>query len=197
MLALPMLVIALAAAEGSAYEPPREARHAPVTGPDKTLSDDEIRARVTNYLGAIDAPITTDQWRALGPRAVPLLETVLANPDELPSRRSAAVGGLAVIGGTRARQLVLTTARSEDEPFSVRAAALHGTPHLLTSRELVRELKPVLEGARTPEARAAAAEVLAHHAPRSSCAAIRAQADREPESRMHYSRALERCGSIP
>ncbi len=196
MLFLSVLLTALAAG-GPVYRPPHPSTPAqsPVTVPDERLSDDEVRARVANYLDTIDVPVTIDQWRALGPRAIPLLEQVLANRDGLPSRRAASVGGLAVIGGKRARELVLETARSDDEPFAVRAAALHGAPRVLKSRELVRELTPVLQGAHEPAVRAAAAEVLARHSPRTACAAIRAQAEREGKERDHFARALERCAA--
>ena len=199
MIALHGLLIALTISGKPAYRPPRESApaQAPATAPDETLSDDEVRARVESYLGSIDVPVTHGKWSALGPRAVPLLEKMLSNRSAPPSRRAAAVGGLAAIGGTRARELVVGVARSEDEPFAVRAAALHGAPHVLKSGALVRELKPVLQGARDPATRAAAAEVLAHGAPRSACAAIRAQVKREGQHRAHFERALERCGSQP
>ena len=199
MLAITALVFALAAPGASTYRPPRPPAPAetPAAGPDETLSDDEVRARVASYLGTIDVPVTIQQWRALGARAVPLLEGVLSNPDDMPSRRAAAVAGLSSIGGTRARELVVTTARSEGEPFAVRAAALHGAPRVLGAQELARQLRPVLAGAREVSVRAAAAEVLARHAPRSTCAAVRAQADREGQGRAHFERALQRCASRP
>jgi len=199
VLALSTLILTLATSGGPVYRPPRPAIQPPAStaGPDDTLSDEELRSRVASYLGAIDVPVTAEQWRALGPRAVPLLEEVLANRDDLPSRRASAVGGLAVIGGKRARTLVLQTARSEDEPLAVRAAALHGAPRVLGPSELVRQLKPVLRGAHEPATRASAADVLARHAPRSACSAIRAQADREGEARTHFERALRRCGEMP
>jgi HEAT repeat protein len=199
VLALSALILAFATSGAPVYRPPRPATpaQAPAAGPDETLSDEELRSRVTSYLGAIDVPVTTEQWRALGPRAAPLLEAVLANTDDLPSRRASAVGGLAVIGGKRARTLVLKTAQSEAEPFAVRAAALHGAPRVLGPSELVRQLKPVLQGAREPATRAAAADVLARYAPRSACSAIRAQAEREGEARAHFERALQRCGGMP
>jgi hypothetical protein len=195
-----LVLVAFVAAGEPVYRPPRPAapRAAPgATGPDSTLSDEEVRQRAEAYLDALDVPVTPDQWRALGPRAVPFLEEVVTNPDGLPSRRAAAVGGLAVIGGNRAREVVLKTAHSGAEPVAVRAAALHGAPRVLTSRELVRELKPVLERASEPATRAAAADVLARHVPRAACSAIRAQAGREAEGEAHFQRALQRCGAVP
>src|SRR6266540_3364600 len=102
MLAISALVLALAAPGAPTYRPPRPPAPAetPAAGPDEPLSDDEVRARVASYLGTND----------------------------VPSRRAAAVAGLSSIGGPRARELVVSTARSEGEPFAVRAAALHGAP---------------------------------------------------------------------
>jgi hypothetical protein len=199
VLAFSLVLVAFVAAGEPVYRPPRPAAPgaAPSSGPDAKLSDEEVRQRAESYLDALDVPVTPDQWHALGPRAVPFLEEVVANPDGLPSRRAAAVGGLAVIGGKRAREVVLKTAHSDAEPVAVRNAALHGAPRVVTSRELVRELKPVLEHASEPATRAAAADVLARHVPRAACSAIRAQAGREAEGEAQFQRALQRCGAVP
>jgi HEAT repeat protein len=167
------------------------------SAPDETLSDLEVSSRVATYLRRIDSPVEAEQWQALGPRAIPLLEQVLTNPRELPSRRASAVSGLAEIGGPRARERIIQIARSESEPFAVRAAALDSAPRVLDSQELIRELSPVLEKSRQPLARAAAAEVLARNAPSAACAAVRAQAAREPEGKGRFERALEGCESSP
>jgi len=165
------------------------------TAPAQDLSDAEVASRVNTYLGAIDTPISADRWRALGSRAVAPLEAVLRDPGALPSRRAKAVEALSVVGGARARQLVLQTARSEDEPFGVRASALRGAPRVLAQKELVKQLRPVMESAQDPTVRAAAAEVLSRHAAKASCAAVRAQARREDEGvRGRFANAVERCG---
>jgi HEAT repeat protein len=197
MISLFVLLAAAAASQGHAYRPAREAApaRAAVTAPDETLSDEAVRALASSYLGRIDVPVTAAEWRALGPRAVPLLEEVARSRGALPSRRAAAMGGLAAIGGARAGEILVEAARSESEPFAVRAAAIHGASRALDSRRLARELGPVLERAKDPAARVAAAEALALRAPRSACAAVRAQADREGEGRARFERALGRCGS--
>jgi hypothetical protein len=161
------------------------------------LSAAEVASRVRAYLGAIDTPIPEGRWRALGPGAVAALETVVRDPDALPSRRAKAVEALSVLGGARARTLVLETARSEQEPFGVRASALRGASRLLATKDLVKQLRPVMEGADDPTVRATAAEVLARHAARSSCQAVRAQAGREgSDVRGQFAPALVRCGSV-
>ncbi len=157
----------------------------------------EVESRVQAYLGAIDTPIAAERWRALGPRAVTPLEAVVRDPDALPSRRARAVEALSVVGGARAKELVLETARSEHEPFGVRASALRGASRLLATKDLVKQLRPVLEGAHDPTVRATAAEVLARHAARSSCQAVRAQVEREGSAvRGRFRPALVRCGSV-
>ena len=190
MLALPALVVALTVSTQAAdLVRPR--------APDPTLSANEVAARIESYLGAIDTAAKPEDWRALGLPAIPALEAVLAAPDALPSRRAAAVSGLAHIGGARARSAVIKTLRSEAEPFVVRAAALHAAPSVLSSAELVHELTPVLEGAQTTEARVVAAEVLARSAPRLACRSVRAQAGGGPARPGHFARALATCAATP
>ena len=165
------------------------------TAPTKDPSAAEVASRVRAYLGAIDTPIPAERWRALGPRAVAPLEAVVRDLDALPSRRAKAVEALSVLGGARAKHLVLETARSENEPFGVRASALRGASRLLAPADLVKQLRPVMEGAHDPTVRATAAEVLARHAARSSCQAVRAQAEREGSAvRGQFRPALVRCG---
>lgn len=163
-------------------------------GAPEELTDAEVAERVRAYLGAIDTPIPADRWRALGARAVPALESV-ARGGGLPSRRANALTALSIIGGSRARDVVLRAARSEDESFAVRASALHGAGRLLGPKELSRQLRPVLEGARDPGVRATAADVLARRSAATSCKAVRAQADREDAgARARFAQAIERCG---
>jgi hypothetical protein len=155
-------------------------------------SDSDVRERVETYLGAIDRPVSSSAWRALGPAAIPHLEAVLAS-SELPTRRAKAATGLAAIGGDRARAALLARAKSEQDPFVVRSAAMRGAARLATKDELVSELTPVL-GARSAHVRAVAAEVLAGAGDAGGCAAVRAQAAREgKEGAARYGKALSRC----
>jgi hypothetical protein len=175
---------------------PAQSGTATEAAPAPALSDADVAGRVHTYLASIDTPVTVAQWRALGPRAVAPLEAVLQDHDSMPSRRAKAVEALSVIGGERARQLVVQTARSEQEPFGVRASALRGAARVLSQKELVAELQPVMENARRGPIRATAAEVLARHGGASACTAVRAQAGRErAQGRSQFSRALERCAS--
>lgn len=199
MLALCIVLAALSATPGENAYTPRNPRSGTVTGfgvtPDESLTDEEARERAASYVRTIDVPVTADQWRALGPRVVPFLESVAVNGQQLPSRRAAAVSGLAAIGGERSRNVMVTIAQSQEEPFAVRAAAVRGAPCVLGTKDLVRELRPVLERAREAPMRATAAEVLAGTAPQIACPAIRAQAGRERGD--HFRRALDRCATTP
>ncbi|MFL5301697.1 MAG: hypothetical protein ACJ79R_15280, partial [Anaeromyxobacteraceae bacterium] len=149
------------------------------------------------YLGAIDTRIPAARWRALGDRAVgPLLAVVQG--DRFPSQRARALDALSVVGGARAREALLAAARSEKEPFAVRASALRGAGRVVPAKELPGALATVLERAREAPVRAVAAEVLAQHAPVAACGAVRAQAAREAvEVRPAYGNALGRCGAAP
>jgi HEAT repeat protein len=195
MTALSLALVLLLAGVGT---PPRNAR--PTTGETPAegsaaegLSDEQVASQVEAYLGSIDTPVSAGRWRALGPRAVAPLAEVVHDANALPSRRAKAVEALSAVGGARSREIVLEVARSEEEPFGVRASALRGAGRMLGTKELVRELRPVMERAHEAPTRATAAEVLARHAPRSSCQAVRAQANREARAVRMYARALERC----
>jgi hypothetical protein len=121
--------------------------------------DEVARAQVVRALDAIDRPATAEEWRTLGFRALPVLEEVLADRSGFPSRRAAAVHGLAAIGGDRARARVLATARDHAEPLALRAAAIRAAPLLLRPRALRAALSPLLDD---PDAgvRAVASETL-------------------------------------
>jgi HEAT repeat protein len=171
---------------------------APADASEPARSDQEISETVHTYLAAIDTPIRASQWKALGPQAVAPLAAVVHDPDALPSRRAKAVGALAVIGGPEAQKVVLEIAQSEAEPFAVRASALRGAPLLVGKKELVKQLRPVMQKAKNPTVRAAAAEVLAQHAGASACNDVRAQATRETaKMRSRFARALQQCGPSP
>src|SRR4051812_30582811 len=122
------------------------------------LSDAELQRTLETYLNAIDRPITAARWKALGPRAAPLLEQVIADENQFPSRRAMAVDGLAAAAPDRAAALLGPLARDEQQPAVVRVAAVHGTARVLPPSRAVTELRPVLRGARSAGMRATAAE---------------------------------------
>jgi len=189
------LTLLLALAGRPAHHAPATEQVQPSTASPVALTDDEVAQRVDEYLGTIDTPITADEWRALGPRAVNRLAAVATDPEALSSRRAKALGALSVLGGARARQVVLDTARSEQAPFAVRASAIRGLGQFLGPQALAKELKPVLQGSGEVPLRATAAEVLAGHAGAAGCSAVRTQLAREPsETRAQFARALHQCG---
>lgn len=174
---------------------PRAPRTAPADGPaqaQQTLSDAELQRRVNSYLNVLDRPIPRARWQELGERAAPLLEAVIANENEFPSRRAMAVDALAAAAPARARRLLGKMARDEAQPTVVRVAAVHGAAALLEPDQAVRELGPVLKGARSAGMRAEAADVLSQK--RAGCAEVRDQAAREKlEHRAAFERSLKRC----
>jgi HEAT repeat protein len=154
-----------------------------------------VKDRVETYLATIDTPITREQWKALGPAAVPILEQEAGAEDALPTRRARAVEGLAAIGDPDAQPLLARLAADPEAPFVVRAAALRGQGSLLPPGRLMVSLRPLLEDSADPRVRGVAAEVLARHAPASGCKAVASQAMRESaRERPLFSRALEICG---
>jgi hypothetical protein len=171
---------------------PKPRTNANPSVPAAKLTPTEIRDRAEAYLHTIDTPITADQWRALGPTAADVLEPVIQNAQEFPTRRAAAVGGLVYAAPTRAAALVGSLARDENQPIVVRVAAMHGAAQVLPSSKLVAELKPVLQGADNAGLRAAAADVLARHGKTAGCTAVKAQAARE-QSKAGFEKPLDRC----
>ncbi|HET9751480.1 MAG TPA: hypothetical protein VFP52_00910, partial [Myxococcales bacterium] len=166
---IPLLFAALLAA-------PRAPRPAPVRQPaqaQQPLSDAELQRRVNNYLNVLDRPIPPARWQELGERAAPLLEAVIANPNEFPSRRAMAVDALAAAAPARARQLLGGVARDEAQPTAVRVAAVHGAAALLDADQAVQELGPVLRAAKSAGMRAEAADALSRT--QGGCAEVRDQ----------------------
>ena len=189
------LALALAMGPGRNAPHPASPDAPPAAAP---ATDAELRQQIDAYLGSFDTPITVERWKALGPRAVPLLAAAARDPQRFPSRRAKAIAALGAVGGPEARDAVLAAARSPDEPFAVRATAMYAAGSLLSSQALVRELKPVMEREREPALRGVAADVLSRHAAGNGCAAVRAQVQKEPpQSRGHFTQALERCDHEP
>lgn len=174
---------------------PRPARRAPA--PDQPvqelqLSDVELRERVEAYLGAIDRPVTAERWKALGPRAAPILEAVIADSSQFPTRRAKAVDGLVATAPERAAEVVGKLARDEKEAGVVRVAAMHGAAQVLPAPRALSELRPVLQSARSAGLRAEAADLMARK--KGGCAEVRGQVAREKaEHRGAFERALKRC----
>ena len=185
------MIVFLLAALIAAPRAPR-ASPAPEQPAQEQLSDAELRERVEGYLGAIDRPIGAARWKALGPQAAPLLEAVIADEAQFPSRRAKAVDGLVAAAPDRAAAVVGKLARDERQPSVVRIAAMYGAGQVLPSPKAVSELRPVLRTAKSRGIRAQAAEVLARK--QGGCAEVRGQVEREQaENRDAFARAMKQC----
>jgi hypothetical protein len=156
------------------------------------LSDADLRERVEAYLGAIDRPVSAAHWRALGSQAAPILEPIIADETQFPSRRAKAVDGLVAAAPDRAASLVGKLARDERQPSVVRVAAMYGIGQVLPPAKAVGELRPVLRTAKRTGMRAQAAEVLARK--QGGCAEVRGQVAREQaQHRQAFARAMKQC----
>jgi hypothetical protein len=152
----------------------------------------DVRSQVETYLDSIDTPISDERWRALGPQAPVVLEEIARDPSRLPTRRARAVSALGVVGTDRSRELMLALARDEGEPALLRASAVHAAAPTLATP--VETLRPLLERAKNPRVRAAAAEALVLRSPALACATVQKQVAREKASqRPAFRRALAGC----
>jgi HEAT repeat protein len=102
----------------------------------------DIRAQVNALLGAYEDSANPARWRSLGDAAIPILESVVADYNSLPSRRARALDGLAALSsGSATMQLV---ANSNWEPLIVRMAAVRGLGQVLPDSDLIPALRPLL-----------------------------------------------------
>jgi HEAT repeat protein len=163
--------------------------------PNDDLSDVDVRQHVDGFLGSIDTPIRPNQWKALGPRAVPILEAIVKNPEELPTRRAKAIDGLTALGDKSSPALFARIANTESEKINVRFAAVRGLAQVTPRPQAAQALRPLLEKSKDPRVRAVAAEQLAIRSQGKSCDLVRAQLQRErSETRSQYGRAMKQCG---
>jgi hypothetical protein len=196
---LSLILAALLAAPGITQKrpPPQKAPASEdqQVQPKDELSAEEVQRHVEGYLGSIDTPITANQWKQLGPRAVPMLERIAMSQNELPTRRAKAIDGLAAIGDSRAPALFKRIAGQQNEPINVRFAAVRGVAQMTPRDQAAQALKPILQNANDSRVRALAAEQIAVRSRGKSCDMVRAQLEREKEDvRGHYGRAMKQCG---
>ena len=186
LLAAALLAAAPASTQSRALQPSDAAA--------REMTDEEVRSTIEAYLGSIDTPINAERWRALGPKAAPILEELARDGERLPTRRARALEGLSHVGSPGASKLMVELAQRESEPPVVRMSAMRGAGRLLGPHRLVAALKPVLTSAKDAHVRAAAAEVLSHRSPSAGCAAVNEQSAREhADKRIAFQPALERC----
>ena len=158
------------------------------------LSDDEVVQQVQTYLGSIDTVISAERWQSLGSRGAAELKRVMADPTVLPSRRSRALDGLALMQWTSAAAAVNEVAASETEPAGVRVAAVRATGALMPAAEGDAALTSLMRTVSETRVRAVAAETLAARA--GGCGAVKAQvASESAQSRPVFAKAMEHCGA--
>ncbi|TMB27018.1 MAG: hypothetical protein E6J62_16295 [Deltaproteobacteria bacterium] len=187
---LALLIVLLSAP--TQMNPPRGVK--PQAAPDAgtvtpaQMSDEEVQQRIEMYLGTIHRPVTPGMWQRVGPKALPQLEKIARDPEQLPTRRAGALNGIAAIGSLTAPDLMLEMAKDEKQPTQVRIAAMIGAERVVPDR-IAQDLRPVMENATDGQVRRIAAEVMAAHG---GCTAVRAQAKRE-QNRERMAKALKTC----
>jgi hypothetical protein len=185
MLALLMILLAQ-----TTMQPHRAKPKPPEAGPvtPAQMSPEEVQERIRMYLGSIHGPVTPAMWQRLGPAAIPQLEKIVRDPEQLPTRRAGALNGIAAIGSLTAPDLMLQMAKDEKQPLQVRITAMMGAGRVAPDR-VAQELRPVMENATDEHVRRVAAEVMATHG---GCTAVRAQAKRE-QNRDRLATAVKLC----
>src|SRR5262249_37622470 len=105
-------------------------------------SSQNINAQVQALLGAHENGASPEQWRSLGDAAIPILESVVADYNALPTRRARSLDGLAALSsGSATMQRVANT---DWEPLIVRMSAVRGLGQILPESDLITALQPLL-----------------------------------------------------
>ena len=189
----------------AAWDRPREMLHANLSvwariilsialiagGADRALaqsqSGPDIRSQVEALLGGHENSASPEQWRRLGNAAIPILQSVVADYNALPTRRARSLGGLAALStGDVTMQRI---ANSASEPLIVRMSAVRGLAQVLPESDLIPALRPLLNDAQS-QMRGITAEALSHTP--AGCAEIKDMAQRETDG--WRSRFARRCG---
>jgi len=158
------------------------------------LGDEEVRAQVWTYLSAIDTPIDAALWKALGPRATPVLVEIAGDRGNFPTIRAKALDALSIVGGVNSAATFRAAARDDSEPFVVRFSAMRALARTGEAGSSQGDLAALASTAGDPRIRAAAAEAMARADAKGSCAIVQSQASRESDdARRYYQRALRLC----
>ncbi len=154
-----------------------------------SLSDAEVKHQVSTYLRSIDTAIPAESWQSLGPRGAAQLLAVVGDAKAMPTTRSHAIDGLAMMGWKAAVPAVTAVAFAETEHVSVRFSAVRALGGLSSDEAALTSL---LTSAGDARVRAAAGEVLAKR--EHGCDAVARQAASEKdEAREMFTRALKHC----
>jgi hypothetical protein len=150
-------------------------------------NDTELRQRIESYLGYFETAVPEEQWKALGPRAVPILNQI-ANSKGLPSRRVHALGGLIALEGKETQPLLTRLSLDDAQPLIVRIVAVRGLAHVTPDSALLAKLRPLLQ-VKDERVGSEAAEALATRVPKAGCGLVRARGATSP----HFQAALQAC----
>jgi hypothetical protein len=155
-------------------------------GANQALSQN-ISAQVEALLSAYEDSASPARWLSLGDAAIPILESVVADYNSLPSRRARSLDGLAALSsGSATMQRV---ANSDWEPLIVRMSAVSGLAQILPESDLIPALRPLLNDPQW-QMRGATAQALSNTP--AGCAEIAAMA--QQKTRAWRSRYVRTCG---
>ncbi len=114
----------LAAASGCARHSSKATEEA---RPTSALSPEALRAQVESLLNGYERMPTDEDWKAVGPEALGVLEQIYRDPKALPSRRTRAVASMAQVDHPAAGdtlKAILQNPRVEAQYRSTAALAL-------------------------------------------------------------------------
>jgi hypothetical protein len=160
---------------------------APAGAQPPPANETELRQRIESYLGYFETSVPEEQWKALGPSAVPILNGI-ATKSGLPSRRAHALGGLVALQGKDAQPLLSKLSLDEAQPLIVRLVAVRGLARVTPDSALVGRLRPVLQ-VKDDRVGSEAAEALAERVPRAGCGLVRARG----AASAHFQAAVQAC----
>jgi hypothetical protein len=155
--------------------------------------DSALRERIALLMGAIDRPVSVEQWRRLPPEARARLEAIASDSSAYPTDRARALEGLVALGadGVVHRRL----AQDPAAPFMVRDSAVRGLPAIVPADRAESDLGALLTSDPDLKIRASAADALVRSSPSRGCGTVRVQVGREGmDRRRAFQRALTACG---
>jgi hypothetical protein len=160
---------------------------APAGSPRPPANEAALRQRIETFLGYFETTVPEEQWRALGPAAVPVLNEI-ATANGLPSRRVHALGGLIALQGKNTQPLLTRLSLDEAQPLIVRIVSVRGLAHVTPDSALVEKLRPVLQ-VKDERVGSEAADALAARVPKAGCGLVRARG----ATSAHFQAALHAC----
>jgi hypothetical protein len=160
--------------------------------PAPELTPDQVRPKITAYLGAIDTRIPESVWKGFGPAAIPVLKEILADPKQPAFRRARALGVLSVVAPGEAATVAPNHLSDESEAYLVRLTAVKALQRSLPDSEFHSSMTGFLSSAKDVRIRAQIATALAERT--GVCTEVHQQISREREQdRGFFHAALKHC----